>query len=71
MGQIERRRRAHRLVAVTRPGRVILVISENIDQCAELFLKIDRFLIRAGVGTSCRGYLRSWRLTAGSKSRTG
>src|SRR5438132_968689 len=25
-------------VAVTRPGRVILVISENIDQCAEFFL---------------------------------
>jgi len=38
-------------VAVTRPGRVILVISENMDQCAEVFLKIDKFLIRAGVAT--------------------
>src|SRR5882724_4071385 len=37
-------------VAVTRPGRTILVISENMSQTSEFFQKVDEFLERLGIG---------------------
>ena len=36
-------------VALTRPGALVLVVSENLEQTAELFGKLDFFLARLGI----------------------
>jgi hypothetical protein len=36
-------------VAVTRPGRTVMMLSENLPQAGEVFLIIDAFLARLGI----------------------